>query len=125
MSSLYIARSTEIAARVLGGEMMIMSARDSTLFNLNDVGTAIWQAADGVTPLEQIVERKICAEFDVERAEALRDAESFVKELAQHGILLVSDQPIANTPPQTSGDALPRGESRGERGRGEGGKESL
>ena len=40
MSALYIARSTEIAARVLGGEMMIMSARDSTLFNLNDVATA-------------------------------------------------------------------------------------
>src|SRR5205814_2677331 len=94
MSPLYIARSTEIAARVLGGEMMIMSARDSTLFNLNEVGTAIWEAADGVTPLEEIVERKVCAEFDVEPAEALTDAESFVKELADRGILLVSDQPI-------------------------------
>ena len=94
MSSLYIARSTEIAARVLGGEMMIMSARDSTLFNLNEVGTAIWEAADGVTPLEEIVERKVCAEFEVEPAEALKDAESFVKELADRGILLVSDHPI-------------------------------
>ena len=31
MSPLYIARSREIAARELDGEMMIMSARDSTL----------------------------------------------------------------------------------------------
>jgi len=44
MSSLYIARSKEIAARVLDGEMMIMSARDSTLFTLNDVGAVIWEA---------------------------------------------------------------------------------
>jgi hypothetical protein len=94
MSPLYIAQSTEIAARLLGGEMMIMSARDSTLFNLNDVGTIIWTAADGVTPLEEIVQRKVCAEFDVEPAEALQDAESFVRELAQHGILVLSEQPI-------------------------------
>ena len=94
MSPLYIARSREIAARELGGEMMIMSARDSTLFNLNEVGTAIWQAADGATPLEDIVERKVCAEFEVEPAEALKDAENFVRELAEHGILVLSEQPI-------------------------------
>ena len=56
--SLYISRSKEIAARQLGDEMIIMSARDSTLFSLNDVGRAIWQAADGQTPLEEIVERE-------------------------------------------------------------------
>jgi hypothetical protein len=94
MSPLYIARSSQIAARSLGGEMMIMSARDSTLFNLNDVATMIWEAADGQTPLEEIVERIVCAEFDVERAEALKDAEGFVRELAGHGIMVVSDHPI-------------------------------
>jgi len=97
MSSLYIARSKEIAARVLDGEMMIMSARDSTLFTLNDVGTVIWQAANGETPLEEIVERKICPEFDVEPEEALKDAEEFVRELAGHGILILSDRPIENS----------------------------
>ena len=94
MSSLYITRSKEIAARMLDGEMMIMSARDSTLFSLNELGTIIWQAADGATPLQEIVARKICPEFDVELEEALKDAESFVRELASHGILVLSDQPI-------------------------------
>ena len=91
----YIARSREIAARELGGEMMIMSARTSTLFNLNEIGTMIWQAADGTTSLEEIVAQKICAEYEVEPAEALQDAESFVRKLAERGIMLVSDQPIA------------------------------
>ena len=95
MSALYIARTREIAARVLDGEMMIMSARDSTLFNLNEVGTAIWQAADGATSLEDIVAQKVCVAFDVEPGEALKDAEAFVHELAEHGILQLSDQPIA------------------------------
>ncbi len=92
MSPLYLARSKEIAARALGGEIMIMSARDSTLFNLNEVGSIIWQAADGETTLEEIVERKICPEFDVELEEALKDAETFVRELAAHGILILSDR---------------------------------
>jgi hypothetical protein len=95
MSPLYMARSHEIAARLLDGEMMIMSARDSTLFNLNEVGTVIWQAADGATALEDIVTEKICVEYDVEPVEALKDADAFVRELAEHGILLLSDQPIA------------------------------
>ena len=94
MSSLYFAHSKEIAARVLDGEMMIMSARDSTLFTLNELGTIIWQAADGETTLQEIVERKICPEFDVEPEEALKDAENFVRELASHGILMLSDRPF-------------------------------
>jgi hypothetical protein len=94
MSPLYIARSTQIAARNLGGEMMIMSSRDSTLFSLNDVGTVIWQAADGQTPLAEIVAQKVCAEFDIQPEEAMKDAETFVRELAEHGILQVSETPI-------------------------------
>lgn len=94
MSEVYIARATAIAARVLDGEMMIMSAKDSTLFTLNTVGTAIWQAADGKTPLNEIVANNVCAEFDVAPGEAMKDAESFVHQLAGHGILVVSKKPI-------------------------------
>jgi len=90
----YIAKSSAIAARMLGGEMMIMSAKDSTFFTLNEVATVIWQAADGRTPLSEIVSQRLCQEFDVEPAVAARDAEQFVDELSQHGILLVSDTPI-------------------------------
>jgi hypothetical protein len=98
MSAIYIARGTKLAGRKLKQQMIIMTARDSVLSSLNELGTAIWDAADGVTPLEEIVERKICAEYDVDRTEALKDAEEFVQDLAGDGILIVSDQPIV-TPP--------------------------
>ena len=94
MSPVYIARIKEIAARSIGGEMMIMSARDSTLFSLNETATAVWQAADGVTPLAEIVQQSVCANFEVDPATALRDAEELVEGLAKHGILKLSDQPI-------------------------------
>lgn len=74
--------------------MMIMSAADSTFFTLNEVATAIWQAADGRTALTDIVIRNICEAFDVDPAQAEADAEQFVTDLAAHGILVVSDQPI-------------------------------
>ncbi|MGB2593055.1 MAG: PqqD family protein [Candidatus Acidiferrum sp.] len=90
----YVARSTAIAARALGNEMMVMSAADSTLFTLNEVAKVIWEAADGATPLEEIVTNKICMEYDVAPDVAMKDAEGLVLELAGHGLLIVSDQPI-------------------------------
>jgi hypothetical protein len=96
MKERYVARSRTVAARQLGEEMVIMSAVDSTLFNLNAVAALIWQAADGKTPLAKIVEERICPEFEVEPGEALRDAEQFVTDLAAHGILLMAETPIAN-----------------------------
>jgi hypothetical protein len=99
MAETYIARSPAIAARMLGGEMMIMSAVDSTFFTLNEVATLIWQSADGRTPLSEIVERKVCEEFEVSPEDARADAEHFVRELSQHGILVVSGKPIPAATP--------------------------
>ncbi|HEY1677789.1 MAG TPA: PqqD family protein [Candidatus Sulfotelmatobacter sp.] len=103
MSRLYLARNPRVAARSLDGEMMIMSGRDSTLFTLNKTATILWQSADGATPLDEIVEQRICAEFEVEPAEALQDAETLARELATHEILEVSEQPIVER--RASGDS--------------------
>ena len=92
---IYVARSPRIAARKLGEEMLIMSGQGSMLFTLNPTATILWQAADGATPLDEIVERRICSEFEVKPEEAMRDAEVLAEDLAKHGILLLSEQPIA------------------------------
>lgn len=92
---IYIARSSAIAARALAGEMMVMNSADSTFFTLNEVASAIFQAADGRTPLHDIVRDRICGQFEVDAEQAQADAEQFVAELSGHGILLVSNQPLA------------------------------
>jgi hypothetical protein len=97
MTETYIARSPAIASRMLGGEMMVMSAVDSTFFTLNPVATLIWQAADGHTPLSEIVARHVCTEFEIDPATALQDAVHFVKELSTHGILLMSECPFPHS----------------------------
>ena len=90
----YVARSKAIAARAIGEETMIMSATDSMLFTLDELASVIWAAADGVTPLDEIVEKKICAQYDVTPEVALKDAEALVENLAGHGLLLLSDRPM-------------------------------
>ena len=91
----FVARSTEVAARMVGDEMMIMSGRDSTLFTLNGTAAVLWEAADGVTALEDIVAQRICMTFEVELASALGDAEELVEQLAGHGLLRLSDEPMS------------------------------
>jgi len=107
MSRLFVARNPRVAARSLDGEMMIMSGRDSTLFTLNRTATILWQAADGTTPLDEIVRARICPEFEVEPAEALKDAEDMARQLAGHQILEISEQPITQR-------NVPRADSPGE-----------
>jgi Coenzyme PQQ synthesis protein D (PqqD) len=94
MKASYVARSPMTASRELGGEMMIMSAVNSTLFTLNEVASLIWKSADGATSLQEIVESKVCAEFDVEPSVALADAERLVSELAEHGLMIIADHPV-------------------------------
>jgi len=94
----YVSRDPSVAARQLGDEMMILSPASSTFYALDEVATVIWNAADGVATLEEIVAGKICAKYDVTPEAALKDARAFVERLAEHGILHLSDQPIAEAP---------------------------
>jgi hypothetical protein len=82
------------ASRRLGDEMIVMSAGDARLFTLNGVGAAIWEAANGTTPLQEIVDTIVCRDFDVDPSDARRDAEAFVSEMATSGILVTSSTPI-------------------------------
>ena len=93
MSDRFIARGPALAYRALGGETIVMSAGDTTLFSLDEVASFIWQRADGRTPLSSIV-AGICDEYDIAPETATRDAEEFVAGLAQRGLLLVSETAI-------------------------------
>lgn len=91
--SLFASRGERLAARKVGGEMVILSADDSSLFVLNELGTVIWEAADGRTPILAIADR-VCAEYDVDIETARRDVDAFVQALAAAGVMVTSDEAI-------------------------------
>ena len=95
----YIARAKDVAARMIGDELMIMSGRNSSLFSLNETAALLWQAADGVTPLAEIVEQQLCPLYDVDAATALADAEEVAAQLAAHGILRITEEPVVDADP--------------------------
>ena len=90
----FVVRGERLAARKVAGEMVILSADDSSLLVLNEVGTSIWEAADGKTSIQGIAER-VCREYDVDPAAALQDVEEFVRALAEAGVLSVSSEAVA------------------------------
>jgi len=98
MSEKYIKPSRDIAARMMADEMVIMAVKDSRVFSLNPTASAIWSAADGSTPLREIVANKVVTEFEVDPDTAYRDALELVEELAKEGILLLADHPIITEP---------------------------
>src|SRR5258708_1036845 len=98
MKDCYIARSPMVAARQLGGEMVIMSATDSTLFTLNEVASLIWKSPDATTPLSEIVKGKVCPEFGAGRGVPPADADRLVRGLGGRGLLLVTNGPATPSP---------------------------
>ncbi len=94
MTDKYIKPSRDTAARMLDGEMVVISVRDSTVYSLNLTATAIWNGADGHTPLRQIVSQSVVSEFEVDANVAYQDAINLIAELEREGILIVADEPI-------------------------------
>ena len=94
-SNLYVARHPSATALRLEDEILVIFAPNFTLFTLNEIASLIWEAADGVTPLDQVVADRICSSFDVQPQRAMLDAEAVVKNLAVGGILLISDRPLS------------------------------
>jgi hypothetical protein len=90
----YPTRNSRVAWRVYDGEAVILVAEDSTLNTLNPVGTVVWEAADGRTPVSAIVDR-VCDEFDVDLAQAERDVAGFIEKLQRRGLLNVAASPHA------------------------------
>jgi hypothetical protein len=90
----FVRRGDRLAARRVGDEMVLLSADDSSLFVLNDVGTVIWEAADGRTSVEAIA-ALMCREYDVDLETARRDVEEFVAALAGAGVVCTSPEASA------------------------------
>lgn len=84
-------RNKDVAWRVIENEAILISAEDSMLHSLDEVGTRIWELADGSNTVGDIVE-KIFEEYEVDRETAETDVVEFVTNLSSEklGLLLLS-----------------------------------
>jgi Coenzyme PQQ synthesis protein D (PqqD) len=84
-----VVRNPNLAWREIEGEVVIISPQDSQVHELNETAGVLWKRADGATSLEQIV-GEICAEFDVDEADARNDVNHLVAMLREKQLLLDS-----------------------------------
>ena len=87
-----VSRNKDVAWRIIENEAILISAEDSMLHSLDEVGTRIWELSDGSNTVEQIIDT-IFEEYEVDRETAEKDVIEFVTNLASEklGLLIVSD----------------------------------
>jgi len=92
LSKKYPQPHSQVAARVIDGQAIIITPLSGEIRILNEVGTRIWELADGRHSAEQIV-AILMSEYAVSRDEAERDVIEFIEGLAAKQILVLSEHP--------------------------------
>lgn len=90
LSAVYGARGESIL-RPLAGEWFLVPIRTSpadfrAIFNMNEVGAAIWGELDGVRPLAAVLDA-LAERFDAPRGEVADDLVDFVAQLEGAGLV--------------------------------------
>lgn len=81
----------DYVARVIAGETIVVPIRGQVgdleaIYNLNEVGSVIWEMMDGQTPVSRMVEA-VCSEFEVTAEKAEEDTLDFLKGLEAAGLV--------------------------------------
>jgi hypothetical protein len=89
----YPAPHPQVAARIVDDEAVIVLADEGQVQVLNEVGTRIWQLADGTRTIREIIDT-VVAEFQVGPEEAEQDAKEFLEALVQGKALVLEERSL-------------------------------
>ena len=89
-SSVY-RRSTSVVSRQISGETLVVPIRGkvgdlASIYSFNEAGSALWAALEQPRSLESLASA-LCQSFEVERDDARRDVDAFVREMQAAGLL--------------------------------------
>jgi hypothetical protein len=84
----------QVAARIIGGEAVIVLPENSQVNVLNEVGSRIWELIDGTRSVDEITEI-IVAEYEVTVRQAELDTDEFIQELVENKMLVLADEKAA------------------------------
>lgn len=80
-----VRQADRTAARVLGGQAVIVVIDEQALHTLNGVGTRVWELAQSASLRD--IASTIAEEYEVSAARARTDVEKFVREMLERGAL--------------------------------------
>lgn len=87
-----LSRPANLVASEIDGEMVILNIESGHFFQLNDVGSRIWEALE--TPMTMAdLSRAMLDRFDVDEETCRSDVAEFVGQLTRNGLVAAVDQP--------------------------------
>lgn len=79
----------------IGGEHVVLSLTSERYYGLSGVASRVWEMVrKGTTTVGQI-EETLLAEYDVDPARCRRDAQRFLRDLADRGLVTITEKPAA------------------------------
>jgi hypothetical protein len=84
--SLVFAVRRKVPWRVIDDDAVVVDLPGNSVLQISDVGCHIWERIDGTTPVAAIVDSVVAA-YEVDRADAARDAERFFAALIEKGLI--------------------------------------
>jgi Coenzyme PQQ synthesis protein D (PqqD) len=79
-------RTSDISARTIGGETIVLDLPSSQYFAITGIGSRVFQLLSEDRSLDDLV-ASVLTEYDVDEATARRDVEAFVDRLRQAQLL--------------------------------------
>ena len=82
-------RNPDLIATDMDGDTVMMSIERGEYYGVSGVGTRIWELLEKPITLSQVI-TTICADFEVDEATCQADAERFIRELMDNGMVLAA-----------------------------------
>ncbi len=74
----------------LAGEVAILNLKSGIYFGLDPVGASVWNSLQKPVTLAELCDRMV-EEYDVERARLEADLRDLICDLAEHGLIEISE----------------------------------
>ena len=86
-----ISRDENPLANELDGEVIMMDPEDGNYYNLNRVGSVIWDFLEKPATLDDIV-KKILSKFDTTEEACRKDAVDYIEKMHEYGLMKIEEK---------------------------------
>lgn len=87
-----VQRNNSIYSKKIDNKWIILEKNKKYTQELNNTASFIWELCEKPIETGEIIQ-KICLEFDVDKNQAAKDVQNFIKEYLEKEFLIISCQP--------------------------------
>jgi len=100
ISDVYFSRSKGQVSTDLQGEIVLLNVQSGKYYNLNPIGSFIWERIEQPTPLSAIIEAILSA-YKVDRERCETDTRELLQKLVRAGLVEITPQKANDAPGST------------------------